>query len=286
MAALTGNRVIGRFGEDENVSNPIVSYGVAAANKLWAGAQSGLNAAGWLQPAGTAGCIKIVGVSRRLVDNTIAGNTNGGLTAEVEVGVFPMNNGAGADALTAANLYEPVFAIDDNTVGATDGSQTRAYAGVLVGFNAQGLPLVQYSPTEPIASYFPYTYQKTAADGTAATATAEFPLFVAPFTGKVANLKVANGGATLTANDSNYASVILSKRTAGGAAVLVASFTTQTTGQPLGTGNWAAWQTLVGAPAGVVASFLQGDELTLQITKTGSGVTVPISTFEVDILPL
>lgn len=287
MTALAVNRVIGRFGEDENVSNPIVSYGVGATFKLYGGAQVALNAAGYLQPAGTAGALKVIGISRKLVDNSFAGAVNGGLVAEVEVGVFPMNfPGSGADTLTIANLYEPVFAIDDNNVGATDGNATRVYAGILVGFDGAGKALVQYAPTEPIAVYAPYTFQKTAADGAAATATSEFPFFVAPFAGKVLHLAVANGASTLTASDTNYATVIVSKRTAGGAAVAVAQFTTQTTGQPQGTGSWAAWSNLFAPAAGILANFAQGDQITFQITKTGTGVVVPISTFEVDIIPI
>jgi hypothetical protein len=282
MTALAVNRVIGRFGEDENVSNPIVAYGVAAAAKLYAGAQVALNAAGYLVPAGTAGANKVVGVSRRLVDNTAG--IAGALTAEVEVGVFPMNIGAGVDALTIANLYQPVFAIDDNTVGATDGSASRAFAGILVGFNAQGQALVQYQPQELVATYFPYTWQKTAADGAAGTATAEFPFFCIPFACKVANLKIVVGGAGLTQDPNNYATIILNKRTAGGAAVPVASATTQS-GQTNSTGTWVAWTNVYTPQAGIVATFAQNDEATLQITKSGTGVVVPICTIEVDILP-
>lgn len=285
---LTGTRPIDRFGSQNNVYNPNGKGGILAATKLQQGQAIGWTAAGLLAPIGNPSpnlVIKAAGVSDKLYDNS-AGASNA-LTALYEVGVFPFNVGAGVDALTIANLFQQVFYIDDQSVGATDGLGTRLLAGILVDFDPYGHALVQGSPSTGMgADYFTQTWQKTAADGAAATATTEFPFIVAPFAGRVAKLVAAPGAAGLTANDTNFATVILSKRTAAlpGTAVPVAQFTTQTTGQAQGTGTWTAWLGAYGPAAGILATFAQGDELTLQITKGGTGVVVPIMTLQVDLL--
>lgn len=272
-----------RFGSQNNVINPNGKAKILAAVKLQQGNAVGLTAAGWLGLVTSTGVIKAVGVSDKLYDNTAG--ASGAFTALYQVGVFPFASGTGVDALTVANLWQEVFFIDANTVGATDGQGTRLSAGILVDFDDFSHPLVQMQPQTTVPDYVPYTWQKTAADGAAATATTEFPLGYASFAGRVGKM-VALPAAALTANDATYASIILSKRTQAlpGTAVPIASFTTQTTGQALGSGSWVAWTAVIGAAAGTVAGFSQGDMLTLQITKTSTGVVVPITTFEIDLL--
>jgi hypothetical protein len=77
----------------------------------------------------------------------------------------------------------------------------------------------------------------------------------------------------LTANDSNYATITVSKRTAGGAPVTIASCTTKTLGGG-GTGNWTAFAP-VAMTVAANAFISPNDTITITIGKTGTGVTVP-----------
>lgn len=78
--------------------------------------------------------------------------------------------------------------------------------------------------------------------------------------------------AGLTANDTDYATIIVRKRDAAGAnPTVVDQVTTQITG---GTGNWTAWDDVdFGAIAS--AALVASSKLTFEITKTGAGVVVP-----------
>jgi hypothetical protein len=67
----------------------------------------------------------------------VAPNTsNGAVTANVATGTFLLLGGTGADALTITNLQTSVYLINENTVGATNGSSSRPVAGLLVAIPA------------------------------------------------------------------------------------------------------------------------------------------------------
>jgi len=118
------------------------------------------------------------------------------------------------------------------------------------------------------------SWQKAAADASAATATAETPVGrvgAAVTLGTIYYVPLA----ALTADNSNYATITVSKRTGAGGAVTVASVTTQITGS----GNWTAFVPVaIPISAGSLAA---GDVLTVAITKTGSGVVVPAGVLEI-----
>jgi hypothetical protein len=57
---------------------------------------------------------------------------DGVLTANVYPGTYLLLAGTGADALTVTNLGTQVYLINEDTVGATNGSSTRPVAGLLV----------------------------------------------------------------------------------------------------------------------------------------------------------
>lgn len=116
-------------------------------------------------------------------------------------------------------------------------------------------------------------FNKSAADGAAATTTAE-TIFgkVGPGSGGTIGAVYFTPAASLTANDSNYATIQVQKRTAGGAPTTVAQATTQTSGGG-GTGSWTAWKPVaIAISAGAVSAL---DALTFNIGKTGTGVVVP-----------
>lgn len=115
-------------------------------------------------------------------------------------------------------------------------------------------------------------WQKAAADAAAGTATAESLIPRLGRQERIVGIEFVPAAA-LTANDTDYATITVRKRDgAGGAAVVVATLTTKITG---GSGNWTAF---VPVSLGTITApdLLSGDLLTIEITKAGSGVAVPI----------
>lgn len=67
------------------------------------------------------------------------GLASGKLIAKVQQGVFAFNVGSAGDALAQGDLFQPVYCMDDNTVGKTDGGATpRSLAGIFMGFGPGG----------------------------------------------------------------------------------------------------------------------------------------------------
>lgn len=113
------------------------------------------------------------------------------------------------------------------------------------------------------------------ADAAAGTATAETPFYTALVAQTISAVNV-NANAALTADGTNNATVIIRKRDgAGGAAATVATLVTDVAG-----GSWSAFvnKSLGAITNGVMAA---GSVLTFEITKAGTGVVVPASTFTV-----
>ncbi len=119
---------------------------------------------------------------------------------------------------------------------------------------------------------------KDAADGAAATTTAEAVLYVARDAETVQSVEFTPAAA-LIADNANNATMTLRKRTAaGGDGGVVAALTTN-----LASGNWVQWvPKSLGAVAN--ASLATGDSLTVAIAKTGTGVVVPQGVLSVSVL--
>lgn len=110
--------------------------------------------------------------------------------------------------------------------------------------------------------------------GTAGTAVTEEVVFVAPRRAFVKAATVAFPVA-VTASDTLFATVTLSKRTAGGAATVIATQTTKITG---GSGNVAQF---VSMPLTLTATAVQlaaGDSLTLAVAKASTGTALASAT--------
>lgn len=122
------------------------------------------------------------------------------------------------------------------------------------------------------------SWQKTGADGAAATATAETTVGRVGSAFQLGAVHIVPGAA-LTADPTNNATITVFKRTAGGAATAVAVGVTAASGANA-TGSWTAW---VSVPMTLVSgAFVSaGDVLTVSITKGGSGVVVPQGTIEI-----
>lgn len=130
MPALTEER------DTPRRSGDLVTRGVAAAKKLFAGALAALDANGYATPGATATTLKGLGRVRETVDNSAG--ANGDLTVDVEKGIFRFAN-EGTDAVTAADIGSDCYIVDDQTVAKTDGAASRSVAGKVHDVDALGV---------------------------------------------------------------------------------------------------------------------------------------------------
>jgi hypothetical protein len=121
---------------------------------------------------------------------------------------------------------------------------------------------------------------KESADGLGSTATTERVVFTAPENITITDVFI-EPAAALTASDTNYATITISRRDAtGGNSVTVASETTQTAGSG-GTGSWTLFSSVsLGTPSNT--SISEGKKLTIEITKTGLGVALPVLVVQIE----
>jgi hypothetical protein len=129
--------------------------------------------------------------------------------------------------------------------------------------------------------------QKEATDGAAGTATAEHPFHL--FDGFIKSIQrvVYIPTANLTADNTNFATLIVRARKASGA---LSSIIAQATTQITGSGNWTAFVPVTLPLTDATAVLPLGhtkldmlDEWTLtwEITKTASGIAVPSGCLQV-----
>jgi len=131
MSALTADRnTPRRKGND-------FEFGVAAAVRCRAGGIAVLDASGNVKPAVTATGLVCVGCFEEAADNS-AGAANA-VTAKVASGAYKYANSAAADAITAAEIGDIGYLVDDQTVAKTDATGTRSAAGRIVGVDADGV---------------------------------------------------------------------------------------------------------------------------------------------------
>lgn len=115
-----------------------VGIGLAASAKLYAGSLVSVNSSGYAVAGRATATDKVLGVSRKLVDNT--GGSAGDVTAkEIETGTFLFANSSSSDEITAADIGAWCYVVDDNTVAKTDNSSARPKAGRIAGVDSSGV---------------------------------------------------------------------------------------------------------------------------------------------------
>ncbi len=131
MAALTTDRNTAQIMPGHSAGD------VAAGVTLYQGALVMRDAAGDLVAGQTATGLVGVGCAVRRADNSAG--AAGDLVAEYAQGVFHYANSSGADEITKANIGDVCFAVDDQTVALTNGTNTRSPAGTIHAVDSNGV---------------------------------------------------------------------------------------------------------------------------------------------------
>jgi hypothetical protein len=112
------------------------SFDVAASVKCYQGGLAVLDSSGNVKPGVTGTGLQYVGRFIATVDN-LSGSA-GDVTAEVERGIFRWGNSSSSDEITAAEIGDVCYIVDDETVAKTIGS-TRSPAGVVLDVDTLGV---------------------------------------------------------------------------------------------------------------------------------------------------
>jgi hypothetical protein len=115
----------------------LIAVPVAANEVIPAGALVCANATGFAVNGVTSTTLTAAGRSEDAVDNT--GGADGAKTVLVRRGPAFRWANSGADPVTQASLLKPCYIVDNQTVAATSGTNTRSVAGVVVGVDADGV---------------------------------------------------------------------------------------------------------------------------------------------------
>lgn len=126
MTALTADRATAYRDGD------LVSYGVAASAKIFAGALVCVDANGYATPGAVSATLKAVGRAEEQIDNSAG--ANGDLSVTVRKGVFKWAN---AGDVTIAHLEATVYIDDDQTVSSV--STGKSAAGTCKAVDSDGV---------------------------------------------------------------------------------------------------------------------------------------------------
>lgn len=115
----------------------LIPVPMAASAVIYAGALVVANASGYAAPGSTATTLTYLGRAEEAVSN--AGGSNGDKTVMVRrKEAFKFKN-SGSDAVTQASIGKVCYIVDDETVAATNGTNTRSAAGKVVGVESDGV---------------------------------------------------------------------------------------------------------------------------------------------------
>jgi len=128
MAALTKDRKTAKRAGD------IYHRAMAAGAKVYAGGIAALNATGYATPGAVSTALKKPGIAIEQVDNTAG--VDGALSVDIEHGIWQVANDG---SITIADIGNPAYIVDDQTVADNDGTGTRSLAGKIVDVDADGV---------------------------------------------------------------------------------------------------------------------------------------------------
>ena len=131
MPALTAGRQTARRSGD------LLTLPVAASKICYGGGLACRDASGNATPGATATTLKALGAFRETVYN--ATGSAGAVNVEIEKGIFRFANSAAGDLIARADIGNDCYIVDDQTVAATHGTNTRSVAGKIFDVDAQGV---------------------------------------------------------------------------------------------------------------------------------------------------
>jgi hypothetical protein len=112
-----------------------LSVPVAAATTIFQGAivATQIGGSGLAVNASADRSLRVIGVATARAVNTTAEGYGGAgdISVPVERGVFPFTNSSSTDAITAADVGEPCYVVDNDTVARTSSFGLRPVAGIV-----------------------------------------------------------------------------------------------------------------------------------------------------------
>lgn len=132
MAALTGERDTPNKGS----SYDVFSYLMKGNVKAYSGGLANTDANGYLVAASDTANHHCIGRLQSSQDTTVAGPSgllaDGVASAEVALGVFEVDNPAGANSLTQADVAKLAYVLTDHEVARAAGTVNSVIAGVVM----------------------------------------------------------------------------------------------------------------------------------------------------------
>jgi hypothetical protein len=138
--ALTTGRVPSQRGD---VDYAVQYVPMAAGVTILQGAMVDKNAAGFYKAAATNTTDTTQGIATQTKTNAGA---DGATFIEIAYGIFNMRNSSAGEAIVAADIGKPCFAVDDDTVAKTNGTNTRHAAGEVWDVRPDGSVDVHFKP--------------------------------------------------------------------------------------------------------------------------------------------
>ena len=115
----------------------VLSLAVYTASKIFAGTMVQKNATGYAVKASATAANKTMGIAAEQVDNPGASGDKRIDVRRNVIGLF--GNSAAGDAITIADIGNPCYVVDDQTVAKTDNAGARPQAGKIVDVEAAGV---------------------------------------------------------------------------------------------------------------------------------------------------
>lgn len=115
----------------------LIPVPVAANAVIHAGGLTVANATGYAAPGSVATTLTYLGRADESVDNTGGANAAKTVLVRRQKAFYWKNHGA--DLVTQASLGKVCYIVDDETVAATNGTNTRSAAGVVIGLDSGGV---------------------------------------------------------------------------------------------------------------------------------------------------
>ena len=113
------------------------SLPVAASVTIYAGTMVAVDTSGYARPARTSTTDRVVGMARATVTNgAVAGAVNVEVDSE---SIVRMGNSTSGDLIAGTEVGATIYAVDDQTVAKTNGTNTRVAAGTCFAVDSAGV---------------------------------------------------------------------------------------------------------------------------------------------------